>query len=117
MALLKSRVKRSESAAAEFATAERDDLRANEEAQVSVLQGYLDGLETVSEDDIKNAALEALDILRIEGKKIHMGAIIKLLVGPDGPFHGKYLNMPSVTRIVREIIFTGRAETTQNPSI
>lgn len=115
VATLKSRLRLSENAAAEFAAAKRDDLKANEDAQVSVLQGYLDGLDKVSEEDIKNAALEALDIVRNEGKKMHMGAIIKRLVGPDGPFHGKYLDMPSVTRIVREVIFTGGSEGTQNP--
>ena len=117
VALLKSRIKLSKSAAAEFAAAERDDLKANEEGQVSILQGYLDGLETVSDEDIKNAALEALDFLRMEGKTIHMGAIIKRLVGPDGRFDGKYLNMPSVTRIVREVIFTGKTEIPQNPTM
>lgn len=117
VALLNSRIKLSQNAAAEFAAAERDDLKANEEAQVSILQEYLDGLEKVSEEDIKDAALKALDILRTEGKKIHMGAIIKLLVGPDGPFQGKYLNMPSLTRIVREIIFSARIETPHSPSV
>lgn len=115
VAILKSRLRLSEKAAAEFAAAKRDDLKANEDAQVSVLQGYMDGLDKISEEDIKNAALEALDIVRNEGKKMHMGAIIKRLVGPGGPFHGKYLDMPSVTRIVREVIFTGGSEGTQNP--
>ena len=116
MALLKSRIKLSKSAAAEFAAAERDDLKANEEAQISVLQGYLDGLETVSDEDIKNAVLEALETLRLEGTKIHMGAIIKLLIGDNGPFHGKHLEMPSVTRIIREIVFTDRTEIPPSPS-
>lgn len=110
VALLKSRIKLSENAAAEFAAAERGDLKANEEAQVSILRRYLDRLEKVSDEDIKNAALEALDILRTEGKKIHMGAIIKLLIGSGGRFYGQYLDMPSVTRIVREVVFTGRTE-------
>lgn len=117
VALLKSRIKLSQSAAAEFAAAERDDLKANEEGQVSILQGYLDGLEIVSDEDIKNAALEALDFLRMEGKRIHMGAIIKLLIGPNGIYCGKYLNMPTVTRIVREVIFTDMTDIPQNRTI
>lgn len=117
VALLRSRIKLSQRAAAEFADAERDDLKASEEAQISILQGYVDSLETVSDEDIKNAALEALDFLRTEGKTIHMGAIIKVLVGPDGHFCGKYLDMPSVTRVVREVVFTDRSETLENPTI
>lgn len=117
VAILKSRLKLSENAAAEFAAAEREDLKANEEAQVSILQGYLDGLETVPEKDIKNAALKALDILRLEGKKIHQGAVIKLLLSPDAPFQGKHLDMPSVTRIVREIVISNQIETQQDSSI
>ena len=114
VAVLKSRLKVSETAAAEFAAAKRDDLKAKEEAQISVLQGYLDGLEKVSEEDIKSAAMSALNVLRMEGLKIHMGAIIKRLVGPQGPFHGKHLDMPSVTRIVRQIVFTGDSEPKQD---
>ena len=115
VAILKSRLRLSEKAAVEFAAAKRDDLKANEDAQVSVLQGYLDGLDKISEEDIRNAALEASDIVRTEGKKVHMGAIIKRLVGHGGPFHGKYVDMSSVTRIVRKVIFTGGSEGTQNP--
>lgn len=117
VALLKSRIKLSQSAAAEFAAAERNDLKTNEEGQVSILQGYLEGLEPVSDEDIKNAALEALDVLRTEGKKVHMGAIIKALIGVDGRFYGKYIDMPSVTRVVREVVFSGRTEELQNSTI
>ena len=114
VSLLRSRIKLSQNAAVEFAAAEREDLKANEEEQVSILQGYLEGLETISDEDIKNAALEALDVLRTQGKKIHMGAIIKALIGADGRFYGKYLDMPSVTRIVREVVFSGKTDDPQN---
>jgi hypothetical protein len=66
----------------------------------------LDGLEKVSEEDIKKAALEAVDTLRMEEKKVHQGSLIQCLVGPNGSLSGKYLDMDSVTRIVRDIVFT-----------
>ncbi len=116
VAILKARLKLCESAAAQFAAADRGDLKANEEAQISVLRGYLDGIEKVSDEDIRKASLEALDILRIEGAKIHTGAVIKLLIGPKGPFHGKHLDMPSVTGIVREILYENGILVTEKPS-
>lgn len=102
----------SETAVDAFATAEREDLKANEEAQIAVLQGYLDGLEEISEEEIKVAALEVLDVLRKEGKKIHMGALVKNLVGPRGRFYDKNIDMSSLTRVVRNLIFTGEDEAT-----
>lgn len=113
---IKSRLSRSQKAAAEFAAEKRDDLKLNEEAQISVLQGFLDGLDKVPEEDIKKAALEALDTLRMQEKKVHAGSITKCLLGPDGSLSGKYLDMDSVTRIVREIVFTVKSEGTKRNS-
>lgn len=104
IAILKQRLRKCEAATTEFAAAGRDDLKAKEDAEISVLRGYLDGIEKVPEEDIRKAALEALDILRITGEKIQTYGVIKLLTGAKGPFYGKYVDMPSLTGIIRELL-------------
>lgn len=101
LAMLRSRAKLSKSAAADFSTAKRDDLKEKEEAQIAVLQEYIDSVKMVSEEEILNLAAEAVKRLELEGKGIHMGSVIKSLLEA---LDGKPVEMASVSRIVREVV-------------
>lgn len=101
IAMLKSRAKLSKSASEDFRAAKRDDLREKEEAQIAVLQEYIDSVKMVSEEEILNLAAEAVTRLELEGKGIFMGSVIKsVLVALDG----RPVEIASVSRIVREVV-------------
>ena len=100
-AMLKSRAKLSKSASEDFRAAKRDDLREKEEAQIAVLQEYIESVKMVSEEEILNLAAEAVTRLELEGKGIYMGSVIKSLLEA---LDGRAVEMASVSRIVREVV-------------
>lgn len=101
VAMLRSRAKLSKSASEDFRAAKRDDLRKKEEAQIAVLQEYIESVKMVSEEEILILAAEAVNRLELEGRGVFMGSVIKgLLEALDG----KPVEMASVSRIVREVI-------------
>lgn len=101
ISMLRSRAKLSKTASEDFRAAKRDDLREKEEAQIAVLQEYIESVKTVSEEEILILAAEAVNRLELEGRGIFMGSVIKgLLKALDG----KPVEMASVSRIVREVI-------------
>ena len=101
VAMLRSRAKLSKSAAADFSAAKRDDLKEKEEAQIAVLQEYIESVKMVSEEEILNLAAETVKRLKLEGKGIYMGSVIKGLLEA---LNGKPVEMASVSRIVREVV-------------
>lgn len=101
VAILRSRAKLSKSAAADFSAAKRDDLKEKEEAQIAVLQQYIESVKMVSEEEILNLAAEIVKRLKSEGKGIYMGSVIKSLLEA---LNGKPVEMASVSRIVREVV-------------
>lgn len=101
IAMLKSRAKLSKSASEDFRAAKRDDLREKEEAQIAVLQEYIESVKMVSEEEILNLAAEAVNRLQLEGRSIYMGSVIKSLLEA---LDGRAVEMASVSRIVREVV-------------
>lgn len=101
VAMLKSRAKLSKSASEDFRAAKRDDLREREEAQIAVLQEYIESVNMVSEEEILKLAAEAVTRLGLEGKGIFMGSVIKSLLEA---LDGRAVEMASVSRIVREVV-------------
>lgn len=101
VAMLKSRAKLSKSASVDFRAAKRDDLREKEEAQIAVLQEYIESVKLVSEEEILNLAAEAVTRLELAGRGIHMGSVIKSLLEA---LDGRAVEMASVSRIVREVV-------------
>lgn len=97
--LLKTRIKLSQAAAAEFRAAKRDDLSDKEESQIAVLQEYVSLVPLASEEEIKRLAAEIIE------KKIHEQAhlssayVIKELLGN---LAGKQVDMALVARTIRD---------------
>lgn len=100
-AMLRSRAKLSKSAAADFSAAKRDDLKEKEEAQIAVLQEYIESVKMITEDDILTLATATVKRLELEGKGIYMGSVIKSVLEA---LDGKPVEMASVSRIVREVV-------------
>lgn len=101
VAMLRSRAKLSKSASEDFRAAKRDDLREKEEAQIAVLQEYIESVKMVSEEEILNLAADAVNTLKLEGRGIYMGSVIKNLLEA---LDGKPVEMASVSRIVRDVV-------------
>lgn len=101
VAMLRSRAKLSKSASEDFRAAKRDDLREKEDAQIAVLQEYIESVKMVSEEEILILAAEAVNRLELEGRGIYMGSVIKSLLEA---LDGKPVEMASVSRIVREVV-------------
>lgn len=107
VALLKSRTKLSKSAAADFNANQRDDLKDNEEAQIAVLEEYINSVEKVSEKKLTELADEVANRLEAIGVKLHMGSLIK---GVLFAVEGRPVEMANVTRIVRNTLIKRHRE-------
>lgn len=97
------RIKQAKTAAAEFENAKRDDLKEKEDAQINILQAYLNEKETFTDEEISNAAIKVMRMIEEDGRKVTMGKVISGLVKIGGPFDGKPVEMATVTRIVRNL--------------
>ena len=71
-----------------------------ETSQLSVLEEYINGVEMVGEEEIKNAVKEILDMRTIEKLPITKAHVLKTLNGPDGAFGGRIVEMGKVAEIV-----------------
>lgn len=101
--VMELRIKQAKTAAAEFENAKRDDLKEKEEAQINIIQEYLNEKETFTDEEISNAAIKVMKMIEEDGRKVTMGKVINGLVKIGGPFDGKPVEMATVTRIVRNL--------------
>lgn len=104
VAILRRRAKASRSAAVEFSTANRDDLRDKEMAQVDVLDEYIQSVEVVGEEEIRGIVTETIDELKTEQRPINKGSVMKALVGPGGALGGRPVEMEKVAEIVKSMV-------------
>ena len=105
LALLRKRIAASRSAAVEFNAANRSDLKDKEEAQITVLEEYAGGVETIGEDEITRVVGEVIGKMRTtEGQKVDTGSVLKSLLGPGGAFDGKPVERGEVARVVKGML-------------
>ena len=104
LSLLRKRITASRSAAEEFSTAHRDDLRDKEQAQIAVMEEYAAGVETVGLDEIAEVVARVIGKIRTDGQAISTGSALKALVGPGGEFEGKAVDKAEVARIVKGML-------------
>ena len=67
LTLLMNQAKLSEAAIKDFDAAKRADLKAKEEAQVAVLNEYIDSIPTISDEDVSRAVTQILSTLKANG--------------------------------------------------
>jgi uncharacterized protein YqeY len=101
LSLLRKRAAAAKTAGDEFKAAGRDDLVEKEEQQAAVMEEYAGSVETLSESDIKDAILKA-----VEGasEKQNMGQVLKKILGPGGSLEGKSVDRATVARIVKQVL-------------
>lgn len=99
--LLKTRIKLSQAAAAEFRAAKRDDLSDKEESQIAVLQEYISLVPVASEEEIKRLATEIIERKIHEQALLSSASVIKELLGT---LAGKQVDMAFVARTTRDML-------------
>jgi len=106
VALLRKTARASQDAMEEFRGAGREDLAEKEQAQIRVLDEYmsLSGIESVSEEDLKNWARATISELVAEGvdQKARMGEAMKRMFAAGGPLDGKDVNKAEAVKIIKE---------------
>lgn len=100
LSLLRKRASVSKQAAEEFSSANRKDLEEKEMAQITVLEEYASEVQTVPEDEIKDAVTRIIGKLRTDGQPVHIGTVAKALLGPGGEFEGKPVEKAVVMKVV-----------------
>lgn len=105
LSMLRKRAASAKSASDEFKAAGRNDLVEQEEGQVKVLEEYAGGVETMSQDEIRDAVMKTVDEAKAQqGSKANMGAVLKKLLGPGGSLDGKPVEKKEVAGIVKEVL-------------
>lgn len=101
--IIRKRVKSSVGAAEEFSNAKREDLRSREIAQITVLQEYMPTI-TLKEEELKTAIQNVFGAMRMEGKQISQGSVMKTLVAVGGPLDGQLIDNKEVAKIVKGML-------------
>ncbi len=104
LSLLRKRIAASRSAAVEFSAANRSDLKDKEEAQITVLEEYAGGVETLGQEEITRVVGESIGKMRTEGHKVDTGTVLKHLLGPGGVLDGKPVEKGEVARVVKGML-------------
>ncbi|KAI0387583.1 GatB/YqeY domain-containing protein [Hypomontagnella monticulosa] len=104
VALIRRTQRASEDASAEFLAAGRQDLVDKEQAQVAVLEEYIagSGIAPVTADELRAAVTEAL--AASGGVRAKMGDVLKFLLEPGGPLHGKDVQRAQIVKMVRDVV-------------
>jgi uncharacterized protein len=105
LALLRKRMASSKAASEEFAEANRDDLKAKQNAEIAVMDEYAGQVETFAEDDISKAIEHAYQTFK-DTAKVNAGMILKELLRPGGTLDGKPVEKSQVAKMVQEMLKT-----------
>lgn len=102
---MRKRLASAKEASADFKAAGRDDLVEKENAQAAVCEEYAGTVETLSENDIKDAVIKVIDEMKAVAEgKTNMGDVLKKLLGAGGSLEGKNVDRSEVARIVKQVL-------------
>ncbi|KAF2437861.1 GatB/YqeY domain-containing protein [Karstenula rhodostoma CBS 690.94] len=96
--LLAKQIKASNAAVEEFVNAKREDLVEKERAQILILEGFLNQIEVVKEETVRQFAEEA--VADSEGR-VNVGAVIGKVMKKIG---GKPVDKSMVGRVIEEVL-------------
>jgi uncharacterized protein len=105
LALLRKRLAGSKAASEEFAQANREDLKAKQDAEIMVMDEYAGQVETFSEEDIVKAIEQAYQSLK-ETANVNAGIILREIFRPGGMLDGKAVEKSQVAKMVQEMLKT-----------
>jgi len=105
LALLRKKLASSKAASEEFAQADREDLKAKQDAEILVMDEYAGQVEMFTEEDIVKAIEQAYQSLR-ETANVNAGLILRELLRPGGTLDGKAVEKSQVAKMVQEMLKT-----------
>jgi uncharacterized protein YqeY len=103
LALLRKSASASRAAAEEFKGAGREDLAEKEDLQVKIMEEYAGGVETMSEEQIREAVQGVLAKMKAEGTKIQVGDLLKKVFAPE-VLGEKPVERGDVAKIARQLL-------------
>lgn len=103
LSILRKRAAAAKSAGDEAKAAGREDLMEKEQQQAAVMDEYAGSVETMGEDEIREAVKVVVDGLGEGGAK-NMGQVLKQVIGPGGSLEGKPVDRAEVARIVKQVL-------------
>ena len=104
LSLIRKRVAAAKEAAAQFAAAERPDLKEKEDQQVAVLEEYASHVKTMSVEEVEAVIGQDIATLKETGKKLDVGQILKSLFAPGGALDGKPVERKEVANLVKKVV-------------
>ena len=106
LSMLRKRQAAAKQASDEFKAAGRQDLVQKEEGQVNVLEEYAGNVETLSEDDVREIVMEAVEETKAQqpAGKLNMRDVLKKLLGSGGSLDGKPVDRKEVSKIVKDVL-------------
>lgn len=104
LALIRKRAAAAKDAAQQFAEADRPDLKAQEDAQIAVLEEYAGQVQTMSLNEIEAVVSQELAKMKEAGKKIEVGGLLKTLFAPGGVLDGKPVELAEVAKIAKQAV-------------
>jgi uncharacterized protein len=103
LALLRKSASASRAASQEFRGAGRADLAEKEDLQIKIMEEYAGEVETLSDEQIRDAVHGVLVKMRAEGTKIQVGDLLKRVFAPD-VLGEKAVEKGDVAKIARQIL-------------
>ena len=104
IALIRKQVKASESTISEFERAGRSELKERELAQVSILEGYLNDANVMTEEELIQMLQNEISKMKNAGFKMDKGSVMKALVGPGGPLQDSLADKKDIARLTDGMI-------------
>ncbi|KAL8672221.1 MAG: hypothetical protein Q9168_003323 [Polycauliona sp. 1 TL-2023] len=102
--LLSKRKNASLNAVKEFQAASRDDLSGKENEQIGILQGYLDGFDTTTADEVADAVQTIIQDLEKEGVTPKRDRVRAQLSRSGGAFQDKILDEALVAKTIHRMV-------------
>jgi uncharacterized protein len=103
LALLRKSASASRAASDEFKSAGRADLAEKEDLQVKIMEEYAGGVETMGEEQIRDAVQGILVKMKAEGTKIQVGDLLKKVFAPE-ILGTKPVEKGEVAKIARQLL-------------
>ncbi|KAJ5263867.1 hypothetical protein N7478_011472 [Penicillium angulare] len=104
LSLIRKRAAASTDAAQQFATAERPDLKAKEDEQVTILEEYAGQVKTLSAEEVEDIVSQQIATIKEAGGKLDFGQVLKTLFAPGGALDGKPADRKEVAALVKKAL-------------
>ena len=97
--IIQKRIKNSREVILQFEEAKRDDLKEKENAQIRVLEEYIQNSGIMSEEDVTKAIQGTIGAMRTKGQKTDKASVMKNLLGPGGALENELVDKKEVARL------------------